>query len=127
MGPAGIHSKLHVDIWHTDAWLCNLQGRKRFSVFHPAYGRPPQPFLPPEAPDPPSQKRHSSSRAALASVLDGVKPGERGGGGASREHVSLGRRLGASLSAPLTRRVGVVATAAGTGSICRRRTTRGWS
>jgi hypothetical protein len=37
MGPAGIHSKLHVDIWHTDAWLCNLQGRKRFSVFHPAY------------------------------------------------------------------------------------------
>ena len=37
MGPAGIHSKLHVDIWHTDAWLCNLQGRKRFSVFHPAH------------------------------------------------------------------------------------------
>mmetsp|Transcript_1925 Transcript_1925/g.3574 ORF Transcript_1925/g.3574 Transcript_1925/m.3574 type:complete len:344 (-) Transcript_1925:328-1359(-) len=37
MGPTGIQSKLHVDIWYTDAWLCNLQGRKRFSVFHPSH------------------------------------------------------------------------------------------
>jgi hypothetical protein len=46
MGPKGTVSKLHVDIWYTDAWLCNLQGRKKFTVFHPSYAIPSLPNLP---------------------------------------------------------------------------------
>ena len=36
-GPKGTESKLHVDIWETDAWLGMLQGVKTFTLFHPAH------------------------------------------------------------------------------------------
>jgi len=36
-GPAGTESKLHVDIWETDAWLGMLQGEKTFTLYHPAH------------------------------------------------------------------------------------------
>ena len=39
LGPAGAVTPLHVDVWHTDAWLCNFQGRKRFLLFHPGQRR----------------------------------------------------------------------------------------
>ena len=39
IGPAGSHTRLHVDVWGTDAWLAQLQGRKRFTLFHPAHRR----------------------------------------------------------------------------------------
>lgn len=39
IGPAGAYTPLHVDVWHTDAWLCNLHGRKTFLLFHPAGAR----------------------------------------------------------------------------------------
>ena len=35
LGGAGTRTKLHVDVWHTDAWLTVLEGRKRFVLFHP--------------------------------------------------------------------------------------------
>ncbi|KAK9821692.1 hypothetical protein WJX74_008781 [Apatococcus lobatus] len=35
VGPRGAATPLHVDIWHTDAWLAQLEGRKRFWLFHP--------------------------------------------------------------------------------------------
>jgi len=35
-GPAGTQSKLHVDIWETDAWLGMLEGEKTFTLYHPA-------------------------------------------------------------------------------------------
>eukprot|EP00793_Prasinoderma_coloniale_P004682 PRCOL_00000443-RA len=34
--PRGATTRLHVDVWHTDAWLVNALGRKRFVLFHPA-------------------------------------------------------------------------------------------
>ena len=37
IGPAGSHTRLHVDVWGTDAWLAQLQGLKRFTLFHPAH------------------------------------------------------------------------------------------
>ncbi|KAK9851544.1 hypothetical protein WJX84_008054 [Apatococcus fuscideae] len=36
VGPCGVQTPLHVDIWHTDAWLAQLEGRKRFRLFHPS-------------------------------------------------------------------------------------------
>ena len=39
VGTPGAETKLHVDIWNTDAWLTNLQGAKRFVLFHPAQRR----------------------------------------------------------------------------------------
>ena len=39
VGPVGSHTRLHVDVWGTDAWLAQLQGRKRFTLFHPAHRR----------------------------------------------------------------------------------------
>jgi histone arginine demethylase JMJD6 len=36
-GPAGTQSKMHVDIWETDAWLGMLQGDKTFTLYHPAH------------------------------------------------------------------------------------------
>mmetsp|Transcript_19806 Transcript_19806/g.48624 ORF Transcript_19806/g.48624 Transcript_19806/m.48624 type:complete len:358 (+) Transcript_19806:50-1123(+) len=36
-GPAGTESKLHVDVWQTDAWLGMLEGSKTFTLFHPAH------------------------------------------------------------------------------------------
>ena len=36
-GPAGTESKMHVDIWETDAWLGMLQGEKTFTLYHPAH------------------------------------------------------------------------------------------
>jgi len=35
-GPAGTESKLHVDVWETDAWLGNLEGEKVFTLYHPS-------------------------------------------------------------------------------------------
>ena len=35
--PRGAETRLHVDVWHTDAWLVNFVGRKRFVLFHPAH------------------------------------------------------------------------------------------
>ena len=35
LGGAGARTKLHVDVWHTDAWLTVLEGSKRFILFHP--------------------------------------------------------------------------------------------
>ena len=29
LGPAGTETRLHSDIWQTDAWLCNLQASER--------------------------------------------------------------------------------------------------
>lgn len=43
-------SRLHVDVWETDAWLGNLQGQKLFTLFHPSMrpcaqrGAPRTPF-----------------------------------------------------------------------------------
>ena len=39
LGGAGARTKLHVDVWHTDAWLTVTQGRKRFVLFHPGQMR----------------------------------------------------------------------------------------
>ena len=39
IGPAGACSKLHSDVWHTSAWLAQLQGRKHFTFFHPDHVR----------------------------------------------------------------------------------------
>ncbi len=36
-GPAGTQSKMHVDIWETDAWLGMLEGEKTFTLYHPAH------------------------------------------------------------------------------------------
>lgn len=36
-GPAGTQSKLHVDVWETDAWLGMLEGSKTFTLYHPAH------------------------------------------------------------------------------------------
>jgi histone arginine demethylase JMJD6 len=36
-GPRGTESKLHVDVWETDAWLGMLQGVKTFTLYHPAH------------------------------------------------------------------------------------------
>ncbi|EKX40969.1 hypothetical protein GUITHDRAFT_153966 [Guillardia theta CCMP2712] len=36
-GPKGTESKLHVDIWETDAWLGMLEGEKLFTLYHPAH------------------------------------------------------------------------------------------
>ena len=36
-GPRGTESKLHVDIWETDAWLGMMQGVKTFTLFHPSH------------------------------------------------------------------------------------------
>jgi len=36
-GPAGTQSKLHVDIWETDAWLGMLEGEKTFTLYHPSH------------------------------------------------------------------------------------------
>jgi histone arginine demethylase JMJD6 len=36
-GPAGTESKVHVDVWETDAWLGMLEGHKTFTLFHPAH------------------------------------------------------------------------------------------
>eukprot|EP00854_Cymbomonas_tetramitiformis_P021110 gene21110-25347_t len=36
-GPKGVRSNLHVDIWFTDAWLCNLEGSKHFWLYHPSH------------------------------------------------------------------------------------------
>jgi hypothetical protein len=33
--PRGCQTRLHVDVWHTDAWLCMLEGRKKFVMYHP--------------------------------------------------------------------------------------------
>lgn len=35
-GPKGTESKLHVDVWETDAWLGNLEGEKIFTLYHPS-------------------------------------------------------------------------------------------
>lgn len=35
IGPAGAKTVLHEDIWGTDAWLAQLQGRKHFQLYHP--------------------------------------------------------------------------------------------
>jgi hypothetical protein len=35
-GPKGTESKLHVDVWETDAWLGNLEGEKVFTLYHPS-------------------------------------------------------------------------------------------
>lgn len=35
-GPRGTESKLHVDVWETDAWLGNLEGKKLFTLYHPS-------------------------------------------------------------------------------------------
>ena len=35
-GPRGTESKLHVDVWETDAWLGNLEGSKLFTLYHPS-------------------------------------------------------------------------------------------
>lgn len=37
LGGKGVSTKLHVDVWHTDAWLCSLQGVKKFVLFHPGH------------------------------------------------------------------------------------------
>ena len=37
LGPRGCQTRLHVDVWHTDAWLCMLEGRKKFVMYHPAH------------------------------------------------------------------------------------------
>eukprot|EP00899_Mesostigma_viride_P004248 jgi/Mesvir1/13824/Mv15975-RA.1 len=37
VGPPGVATRLHVDIWETDAWLAQFEGRKRFTLFHPAH------------------------------------------------------------------------------------------
>jgi hypothetical protein len=37
LGPAGAETRLHVDVWETDAWLAQLQGRKRFVLYHPSH------------------------------------------------------------------------------------------
>ena len=37
LGPRGVQTRLHVDVWHTDAWLAQIRGRKRFVLFHPAH------------------------------------------------------------------------------------------
>lgn len=39
IGPAGSRTRLHVDVWGTDAWLAQIRGRKRFTLFHPAHRR----------------------------------------------------------------------------------------
>ena len=39
IGPKGACSKLHSDVWHTSAWLAQLQGRKHFTFFHPDHTR----------------------------------------------------------------------------------------
>jgi len=39
IGPAGAKTTLHEDIWGTDAWLAQLQGRKHFQLYHPAHRR----------------------------------------------------------------------------------------
>ena len=36
-GPPGTESKMHVDIWETDAWLGMLEGEKTFTLYHPAH------------------------------------------------------------------------------------------
>ncbi|KAK9816493.1 hypothetical protein WJX72_000966 [[Myrmecia] bisecta] len=35
--PAGAQTRLHVDIWHTDAWLAQIQGSKHFTLYHPSH------------------------------------------------------------------------------------------
>lgn len=35
LGGKGVRTPLHVDIWHTDAWLTSLEGEKKFVLFHP--------------------------------------------------------------------------------------------
>ena len=37
LGPRGAKTRLHVDVWHTDAWLTMLEGRKKFIMYHPAH------------------------------------------------------------------------------------------
>jgi hypothetical protein len=39
LGAKGTRTKLHVDVWHTDAWLTVLQGSKRFVLFHPGHAK----------------------------------------------------------------------------------------
>lgn len=39
IGPSGAKTVLHEDIWGTDAWLAQLQGRKHFQLYHPAHRR----------------------------------------------------------------------------------------
>ena len=31
----GVVTKLHEDIWHTDAWIAQLEGSKKFLMYHP--------------------------------------------------------------------------------------------
>ena len=37
LGPRGCATRLHVDVWHTDAWLTMLRGSKKFIMYHPAH------------------------------------------------------------------------------------------
>ena len=37
LGPRGSATRLHVDVWHTDAWLTMIRGSKKFVMFHPAH------------------------------------------------------------------------------------------
>lgn len=37
LGPRGAATRLHVDVWHTDAWLTMIRGSKKFVMFHPAH------------------------------------------------------------------------------------------
>ena len=37
LGPRGAQTRLHVDVWYTDAWLTMLEGRKKFVMYHPAH------------------------------------------------------------------------------------------
>lgn len=51
-GPAGTESRLHVDVWETDAWLCMLEGTKRFTLYHPGHRKYIEARHPPSAPHP---------------------------------------------------------------------------
>ena len=37
VGPAGAYTPLHRDLWHTDAWIAQLRGRKLVRLWHPMH------------------------------------------------------------------------------------------
>jgi len=37
IGPAGAYTPLHRDLWHTDAWIAQLRGRKLVRMWSPAF------------------------------------------------------------------------------------------
>ena len=39
LGPRGARTRLHVDVWHTDAWLTMIEGSKKFVMYHPAHAK----------------------------------------------------------------------------------------